>query len=187
MEASFSDAVALTKEFLESKETERTFSLIVAAFVKALESGHRVLVCGNGGSLSDAMHFAEEWTGRFREERKPLPVLALSDPAHITCVGNDFGFEYIFSRMVEAWGSEGDILVVLTTSGRSPNIIEAARVGREKKMTVIGLLGKGGGEVKSLCDIALVAPGKTTDRIQELHMIILHTLTEVVERNVVKK
>jgi D-sedoheptulose 7-phosphate isomerase len=143
----------------------------------------RVFACGNGGSMADAIHFAEEWTGRFKADRKPYPALALGEAAHMTCVSNDYGFQHVFSRQIEAFGHEGDVLILLTTSGNSPNIIEAAKAARAAKLTVVGFLGKGGGEVKDLCDIAMVMPGKTSDRIQELHMMSLHALIEAVEIN----
>ena len=140
------------------------------------------MICGNGGSLCDATHFAEELTGRFRNDRPPLPAIALSDAGHITCTANDYGFEFVFSRGIEALGKPGDVLILLSTSGNSPNILNAAKAGREKHMWVFGLLGKGGGAVKPLCDECVVVPGETSDRIQELHMLALHTVVEGIER-----
>lgn len=142
----------------------------------------KILVCGNGGSMCDAMHFAEEFTGRFRRDRKPLPAIALSDPAHLTCVGNDFGFEQVFARSVFALGKKGDLLVAISTSGHSMNVINAVKAAKVCEMSIIGLLGKEGGMVKQFCDISFIPPGNTSDRIQEIHMIILHILIECVER-----
>ncbi len=148
----------------------------------AFKDGAKVMICGNGGSLCDATHFAEELTGRFRNDRPPLPAIALSDAGHITCTANDYGFEFVFSRGIEALGKPGDVLILLSTSGNSPNILNAAKAGREKHMWVFGLLGKGGGAVKPLCDECVVVPGETSDRIQELHMLALHTVVEGIER-----
>lgn len=142
----------------------------------------RVLVCGNGGSLADALHFAEEWTGRFRGNRPPYAVLALGEATHLSCVANDFGFEHVFARQVEALGHPGDVLVVLSTSGDSPSIVRAAEAAHRNGMKVVGLLGKGGGAVLPLCDEGLVFPGETSDRIQELHMLSLHALIEAAEK-----
>ncbi|HZH99304.1 MAG TPA: SIS domain-containing protein [Fimbriimonadaceae bacterium] len=142
----------------------------------------KILTCGNGGSMADAMHFAEEWSGRFRDDRPPYPALALSDPTHMSCVGNDYGFEHIFARQVLGLGKTGDLLLVLSTSGNSRNLILAAEAAKSKGVAVIGFLGKGGGELLAMCDEAIVAPGETSDRIQELHMLWLHALIEAVEK-----
>lgn len=149
--------------------------------LETLRSGSKVLACGNGGSLCDAAHFAEEFTGRFRNDRRPLPVLALTDPAHMSCVANDFGFEHVFSRMVEAFAQPGDLLVVLSTSGNSPNLLRAADSAKSSRARVLGFLGRGGGALLERCDVAVVAPGETSDRIQEIHMLALHALIEGVE------
>jgi len=150
--------------------------------VTAFKADKLILSCGNGGSAADAMHFAEEFSGRYRKERKALPVMAISDPTHITCVGNDYGFEEIFARGVMAWGKAGGILVAITTSGNSENIFRATEAAKERNMKVILLLGKDGGKLKGKADLEYIAAGKTTDRIQELHMMILHIIIEMVER-----
>ena len=149
---------------------------------QAFRADGKVMVCGNGGSLCDAAHFAEELTGRFRADRAPLPAIAIADAGHITCTANDYGFDQVFSRAVTALGRSGDVLVVLSTSGNSENVIRAARAGRERGMWVCGLLGKGGGRVLAECDLGIVFPGETSDRIQELHMLALHSVVEGVER-----
>ncbi len=131
--------------------------------------------------MADAMHFAEEWTGRFRADRRPLAVIALSDPAHITCVANDYGFEEVFARMVQALGRPGDVLILLSTSGRSANLVRAALAARAAELKVIGFLGRDGGDLLPICDRLVVMPGKTPDRIQELHMLALHCLIEIAE------
>jgi len=148
-----------------------------------LEAGGTLLSCGNGGSMCDAMHFAEEWTGRFRGDRRPLPAMAFSDPSHLTCIANDFGFDQVFARMVQAMGKQGDTLVAISTSGSSPNVIEACKAARAKGLTVVGLLGKGGGAMREHCDVAVVVPLATTsDRIQEIHIKVIHGVIEAVER-----
>lgn len=149
---------------------------------EAFRTGKKALSCGNGGSACDAMHFAQEFTGRFRGDRKALPVICVSDPTHITCVGNDYGFDHIFSRGVEAYGQEGDVLIALSTSGNSVNIIKAVEAAQERGMKVLSLLGKSGGKLKGVGNIEWIIPGTTSDRIQEIHMIILHTIIELVER-----
>jgi D-sedoheptulose 7-phosphate isomerase len=132
--------------------------------------------------MCDAMHFAEEWTGRFRKDREPLPAIALSDPAHLTCAANDFGFDEVFARSILAFGHPADLLIALSTSGNSTNVLRAVEAAKSRRMKVFGLLGKDGGKVKPHCDLCLVAPGNTSDRIQEIHMMVLHILIESVER-----
>lgn len=176
------DAHTLLQQFMSDPVVLDALEEVGCELAAALGQGRKALVCGNGGSLADAMHFAEEWTGRFRADRQPMPVIALSDPTHMSCVGNDYGFEHVFSRQVEAFGTEGDLLFLLTTSGNSPNLIRAAKSGRIKGMKNVGFLGRGGGELLQYCDIAVLAPGETSDRIQELHMLALHALIEAVEK-----
>lgn len=150
--------------------------------VDCFQNGGTVFSCGNGGSYCDAMHFAEEMTGKFRKDRAPLGALALGDAAHITCVSNDYGFEHIFSRQVEGLGHSGDILLGLSTSGNSQNIINAFEAAKGKGLKTIALLGKDGGKLKSLADLAIVVPAQTSDRIQEVHIKLIHTVIETVER-----
>ena len=150
--------------------------------------GSKLLSCGNGGSAADAMHLAEEMTGRYRGNRKALPALSLSaDGTALTCIGNDWSFEDVFSRQVEAFGQAGDVLVVFSTSGKSSNILKALEVAKERKMLRIGVLGKGGGSAKSLCDHAVVVPSEDTSRIQEIHGWIIHAFLECVEAIAVGK
>jgi D-sedoheptulose 7-phosphate isomerase len=146
-----------------------------------LADGHKILIAGNGGSHADALHFAEELTGRFRKERDPIGALALGEATHLTCTSNDYGFEHVFARQVKALGQAGDVLIVLSTSGNSENLIKAVEAASEKGIISIGLLGKGGGALNNLVDISLVVPGETSDRIQEIHMLLLHTLVEDIE------
>ena len=150
---------------------------------RTLQSGGRLLSCGNGGSMCDAMHFAEEWTGRFRRDRSALPALAFSDPSQLTCIANDFGYDEVFARQVEANGRAGDLLVAISTSGNSPNVLRAVEAAREREITTVGLLGKGGGALLERVDIPIVVPrAETSDRIQEIHIKVLHIAIEAVER-----
>jgi D-sedoheptulose 7-phosphate isomerase len=159
-------------------DLERAATLIV----DALRGGRKILAAGNGGSAAEAMHLAEELTGRYRSDRKPLPAVALaSDGTALTCIGNDFGFDRIFSRQVEALGQAGDVLVVFSTSGNSPNIIQAVSSAQAAGMKVISLLGRGGGCLAGRADVAIVVKSDSTARIQEAHQVILHLWLERVE------
>ena len=150
---------------------------------ESIDNGGKIISCGNGGSMCDAMHFAEELTGKFREERKPLPAIAISDPSHITCIGNDYGYEYIFSKYIEGVGKKGDALLAISTSGNSPNIIKAAKTAREKGIKVISLTGKTGGELSKLSDIEIRVPHLGySDRIQEIHIKIIHIIILLIEK-----
>jgi D-sedoheptulose 7-phosphate isomerase len=179
---SFREAERCLREFLADATAMAGVEKAIAAIADAFRAGGKVLSCGNGGSMSDAMHFAEEFSGRFRSDRPPLPALAISDPGHLTCVANDYGYDRVFARQVEALGRSGDVLLAISTSGNSPNVLEAAKQAKMKGMHVIGLMGREGGELKGLCDIPIIVPGKTTDRMQELHIKIIHVMIEGVER-----
>ena len=149
----------------------------------AIKNGHKVLSCGNGGSHCDAMHFAEELTGRYRHDRKALPAIAIADPSHITCVGNDYGFESIFSRFVEGLGQPGDVLLGISTSGKSRNIINALLAAREKGMITILLTGNDGGKAAELADHSIIVPHTGySDRIQEIHIKIIHIFILIIEK-----
>ncbi len=181
MERALKDAARVLEEFSRDPATLSAMGAAVTAITDTFKRRGRVLSCGNGGSMCDAMHFAEEFSGRFDKDREPYPAIALSDPAHLTCVANDYGYDHVFSRQVDALGHEGDVLVILSTSGNSASIVMAAEAAKRRGMIVFGCLGKGGGEVLPLCDIALLAPGGRSDRIQELHMLALHAIIEAVE------
>lgn len=151
--------------------------------VEALRAGNKLLVCGNGGSASQADHFAGELVGRFRGERVGLPAIALSSsPAGVTAIGNDYGYDRVFSRQVEALGAPGDILFALSTSGKSPNVLEAARAAKAKGLVTLGLLGKNGGPLLGLCDDAVVVESQSTARIQEMHILAIHIICEIIDR-----
>jgi D-sedoheptulose 7-phosphate isomerase len=168
---------------LQQKESIEFIERVVSDLAECFSSGGKVLIAGNGGSLCDAMHFAEEFTGFYREKRKPFPAMALGDPSHMSCVANDVGFEYVFSRYVEAFGKEGDIFIALTTSGNSKNLIRAAESAIERGVKVIGFLGKEGGELKDFCDDCWIVKGfPFSDRIQEVHMSAMHIIIEAVEK-----
>lgn len=150
---------------------------------KALSSGKKVLVCGNGGSAADSQHFAAELVGRFEKERKGLPAIALTtDTSILTAVGNDYGFGRIFERQVEALGTEGDVLLILSTSGNSENILLAAKKAREKRMGIISLLGKGGGKAKGMADLEIIVPSDNTARTQEMHILLLHAICDSIDK-----
>ena len=156
LKKSFATAAKLFEDFIENEENFIKTANISELIAKTFQNGGKVLICGNGGSATDAMHFAEEFTGKFRKSRKALPVIALTDPSHITCVGNDFGFSEIFSRGVEAFGKKNDILIGLSTSGNSGNIIRAFQKAKENGMKTISLLGKDGGKLKGFCDYEFI-------------------------------
>lgn len=180
---SFLEAQQVLKEFVSCEEYLEQVRQAGNLLADMLQQGGKVFSCGNGGSLCDAMHFAEELTGRFRNDRMALPAIAIADPAHLTCTSNDMGFEFVFSRYIEALGKPGDILLAISTSGNSVNILNAIRAARQKQMKVIGLTGKDGGKMKDECDIAIVVPWKGySDRIQEIHIKIIHILIEYIEQ-----
>jgi D-sedoheptulose 7-phosphate isomerase len=179
----FLDARATLDAFLGDPACLTGVQQFVEAAHATLSRGGLLMSCGNGGSMCDAMHFAEEWTGRFRRDRAALPAMAFSDPSQLTCIANDFGYDEVFARSVEAYGKPGDLLVAISTSGGSPNILKAVEKARAKGITTVGLLGKGGGKVRELVDIPIIVPLATTsDRIQEIHIKVLHIAIEAVER-----
>ena len=180
--SSFREAQDVLTQFMSEEKNLALVEQFVDLLVETFQSGHKVYSAGNGGSHCDAMHFAEEWTGRYRKDRKPMPALAFSDPSHITCTSNDYGFEHIFERMVDAFGAPGDVFLAITTSGNSKNLILATEAAKRKGMKVVGLLGKNGGGIKAHCDIPIIVPGATSDRIQELHIKIIHIAIECAER-----
>jgi D-sedoheptulose 7-phosphate isomerase len=168
---------------LENEQKLNSISAAGARIAEAFRSGYRVFSCGNGGSLCDAMHFAEECSGRFRKDRPPLPALAIADASHISCTANDFGWTDVFSRFLAAHGRSGDVLVAISTSGGSKNVLAAAREARIHGMSIIALTGKENSELGSLADFEVCTPGGDySDRVQELHIKVLHIFVEIVER-----
>ena len=183
--AELSEAAATLQNFIAGPDTvsgiQRASSIIAGSII----AGGKVISCGNGGSHCDAMHFAEELSGRFRDDRKALPAVCISDASHITCVGNDYGFEFIFSRYVEALGKPGDVLFVLSTSGNSKNVVNAAEAAKKAGMKIIALTGKDGGKLGPLADVEIRVPHKGySDRIQEIHIKVIHILILLVEKQV---
>ena len=179
---SYKTEFELLENFIKEEEKREETEKTAKALAEVFKNGNKVMICGNGGSNCDALHFAEEFTGRFRSDRKALPAIALSDSSHITCVGNDYGFDYIFSRGVEAYGKQGDMFFGISTSGNSANVIKAVEAAKKIGMKTCLLLGKDGGKLKGMGDFEFIIPGKTSDRIQEIHMMILHIIIEGVEK-----
>ncbi|MCL2657157.1 MAG: D-sedoheptulose 7-phosphate isomerase [Betaproteobacteria bacterium] len=179
----FSEALALLRQVASDAAFHASVAQAANLFVASFKAGGKAIACGNGGSHCDAMHFAEELSGRFRDGRPALPAMAVSNPAHITCVANDYGFEQIFARHVEAFGRAGDVLLAISTSGKSPNVLAAVKVARERGMRVVALAGRDGGELARIADVAIVVPHfGYADRIQEIHIKVIHTLIDLIER-----
>src|SRR5690554_2499659 len=179
----FNEALEVLRKF----NTPENLEQIVAAgklLVSSFQSEGKVISCGNGGSMCDAMHFAEELTGRYRNDRPAIGAVSISDPSHISCVANDYGYEYIFSRFIEGVGRKGDVLLAISTSGNSGHVIKAIEAAKAKGMKVIGLTGKDGGKMAGLCDVEIRAPhAEYADRAQEIHIKVIHSLIDYVERH----
>jgi D-sedoheptulose 7-phosphate isomerase len=169
-------------QFLRDPQNIATIAKSAVILADAIQKGNKIISCGNGGSHCDAMHFAEELSGRYRNNRRALPALAISDPSHISCVGNDYGFDFIFSRMVEALGQPGDVLFGISTSGNSKNVLEAIQAARQRGMMVVLLTGKDGGKMAGLADAEVRVPHfGYADRIQEIHIKVIHILIQLIE------
>jgi len=180
--ANFLEAKRVLESFLSEDENIQKIEAAGDLLCQAFEKGSKVISCGNGGSMCDAMHFAEELTGRFRENRKPLAAVSISDPSHLSCVANDYGYDEVFSRYIQALGNAGDVLLAISTSGNSKNVLKGIEAAREKGMKVIGLTGKDGGAIGPLCDIEIRAPQSDyADRAQEIHIKVIHSLIHYVE------
>ena len=180
----FKEAQQVLEAFITNNENFIHLEKAGKIMVDALKSGKKILSCGNGGSLCDAMHFAEELSGRFRENRLAIPAIAIADASHITCVANDYGFEHIFSRYVECLGNEGDVLLAISTSGNSVNVVNATKAALQKGMKVVALTGKDGGALASLANVEIRAPKSPySDRVQEIHIKCIHSLINYIEVN----
>jgi D-sedoheptulose 7-phosphate isomerase len=187
------DQQLIGKQFEEAKRvltdfsTQENFAKIAKAIElmsTALQNGHKIISCGNGGSMCDAMHFAEELSGRFRADRKALAAISISDPSHLSCVANDYGYDFVFSRFVEGLGTVGDVLLGISTSGNSKNVIKAVEAAKEKGMLTIVLTGKDGGQLATLADLEIRAPqSQFADRAQEIHIKVIHSLILGIEQN----
>ena len=182
------EEVIKAASFLKREESLTFIEQAAEKIVDCYQNGGKLLIAGNGGSLCDAMHFAEELTGQFRKRRKALPAIALSDPGHMSCVSNDMGFNMVFSRGVEALGKPGDIFIALTTSGNSPNLKAAIETAKSMGLTTLAFLGKDGGEMKGLTNLEWIVSGfPFSDRIQEAHMAAIHIIIESVEEKLFSK
>jgi D-sedoheptulose 7-phosphate isomerase len=171
--------------FLSNEDNLRNIESAANIMSDAILAGHKILSCGNGGSHCDAMHFAEELTGRYRDNRRALPAIAISDPSHLSCVSNDFGFDYVFSRYVEGVGQNGDVLLGLSTSGNSKNVINAFEAAKAKGMKTIAMTGKDGGKLGPLADVEIRVPHMGyADRIQEIHIKVIHIFMLLIEKKV---
>lgn len=178
----FVEAKQILDSFISDPQNFINIEKAGEIIVNAIKGGGKVISCGNGGSMSDAMHFAEELSGRYRNDRPAYAAIAISDPGHLSCVANDYGYAFVFSRMVEAIGSEGDVLFAISTSGNSENILKAIEAARKKGMKVIGLSGKDGGKMASLCDVEIRAPhSEYADRAQEIHIKVIHSMIDYIE------
>lgn len=180
--ASMEEAQKTLTDFLSNPDQLQKCVKFSDLLYETFKSGGNLFTCGNGGSHCDAMHFAEEWTGRYRKDRPAVGALALGDASHMSCVSNDYGFDYVFSRQVEGLARKGDLLVGISTSGNSKNVILAIEAAKGKGLKTVSLLGRDGGKLKELSDLSIVIPAQTSDRIQEMHIKIIHTVIESVER-----
>ncbi|MEQ8478140.1 D-sedoheptulose 7-phosphate isomerase [Fulvivirga sp.] len=170
-------------KFIADPENINSIEAGAALLANTFKAGGKVISCGNGGSHCDAMHFAEELTGRFRDDRNPLPAIAISDPSYMSCVGNDYGFDYVFSRFVEGVAKEGDVLLAISTSGNSRNVINAVKTAQKKGVKVIALTGNGGGQMAGMADVEIRVPHYGyADRVQEIHIKVIHILILLVEK-----
>jgi D-sedoheptulose 7-phosphate isomerase len=182
--AHFQEAESVLNQF----QTEENYTKIEQAIdwmAQAIQGGGKIISCGNGGSMCDAMHFAEELSGRYRNNRKALAAISISDPSHLSCVANDYGYEFVFSRFIEGLGNSGDVLLGISTSGNSTNVIHAVAAAKEKGMKTIILTGKDGGQLAEIADLEIRAPySKFADRAQEIHIKVIHALIDGIEREV---
>lgn len=178
----FQEAQDVLHQFISDEANLDAVARAGNVLVDAFRDNKKIISCGNGGSMCDAMHFAEELSGKFREDRKALPAISISDSSHISCVANDYGYDQIFARFIDAMGNKGDVLLAISTSGNSINVIKAIKMAKDKGMKVIGLTGKDGGSMASLCDVEIRAPHSAyADRAQEIHIKVIHSLIHFVE------
>jgi len=178
----FGEAHSVLIQFISNNDNFKKIEIAGSILVEAFRRKGKAISCGNGGSMCDAMHFAEELTGKYKSDRKPLPAMAISDSSHLSCVSNDYGYQQVFSRYVEAFGNPGDVLVAISTSGNSENVINAVNTAKAKGMKIIGLTGKDGGKLGPLCDVEIRAPySKYSDRTQEIHIKVIHAIINHIE------
>ncbi|WP_224999310.1 D-sedoheptulose 7-phosphate isomerase [Cesiribacter sp. SM1] len=183
IEQQLREAAEVLNTFVSNPHNLEQVEKAAQLMAQSLEQGGKLLSCGNGGSHCDAMHFAEELTGKYREERKPLAAIAISDPSFISCTGNDYGYEHIFSRFVQGVGRSGDVLLAISTSGNSANVLKAAEAARKSGISVVALTGKNGGKLADLADVEIrVAHNGYADRIQEIHIKVIHIIIQRIEQ-----
>jgi D-sedoheptulose 7-phosphate isomerase len=183
IEQVFQEAAQALEQFRANADNLNRIAQGAELMIESLHAGGKLISCGNGGSMCDAMHFAEELSGRFRNDRPALAALSISDPSHISCVANDFGYDYVFSRYIEAVGKAGDVLLAISTSGNSRNVVKAAEVARTMGMAVVALTGKDGGQLAALADVEIRAPHSPyADRAQEIHIKVIHALIDQIEQ-----
>ncbi|MCC3157857.1 D-sedoheptulose 7-phosphate isomerase [Hymenobacter sp. 15J16-1T3B] len=181
--AELTEARSVLDRFLTEPQHIQSIERAARLVADSLQQGGKVLTCGNGGSLCDAQHFAEELSGRYRQDRPALAAIALTEASHMTCVANDYGFEFVFSRFVQALGRPGDVLLAISTSGNSPNILRAAEAAKAAGLQVIALTGKDGGQLAALADVEIRAPHHGyADRIQEIHIKAIHIMIMLIEQ-----
>jgi D-sedoheptulose 7-phosphate isomerase len=186
IESELQEASSLLNKILIEKTIINNIEAAAKLIIISLKQGNKIISCGNGGSHCDAMHFAEELSGRYRENRKALAAIAISDPSHISCVSNDFGYDFVFSRFIEGLGNGGDVLLGISTSGNSPNIINAVKEAKNKGMKIVILSGKDGGKLAGLADVEIIVPYfGYADRIQEIHIKIIHILIFLIEKQLI--
>jgi D-sedoheptulose 7-phosphate isomerase len=184
VQAALAEAAQALQGLRADSATQAAIADAGARMAEALRRGGRIFSCGNGGSMCDAMHFAEELSGRFRDDRPGYAALAISDPGHLSCVGNDYGYEQVFARYVQAHGRAGDVLLAISTSGGSPNVLAAVRAAKGLGLQVVGLTGRAGSALVREADLAICTPGgRYADRVQELHIKVIHILIELIEQH----
>lgn len=183
VQAELTEARHVLDQFLADERNLTCIAEAAELIASSLKNGGKVLTCGNGGSLCDAQHFAEELSGRYRQDRPALAAIALTEASHLTCVANDYGFEFVFSRFVQALGRRGDVLLAISTSGNSPNVLNAAEAARAAGMQVVSLTGKNGGKLADLSDVEIRVPHfGFADRIQEVHIKAIHIMILLIEK-----
>ena len=182
------EASKVLNDFINKADTEEKIEKAISLMADSIKNGGKIISAGNGGSMCDAQHFAEELSGRYRNDRPAYPAIAVCDPSHLTCVGNDYGFDYVFSRFLEGLGFKGDVFLGISTSGNSRNIIECCKVCKDKGLKSVVLLGKDGGKLKEVCDLPIIVPYfGYADRIQEVHTMIIHIMIRGIEDLLAKK
>lgn len=181
----FNEALEILQKF-NTSDSHQKIQNAAELMIQSINGGGKIISCGNGGSMCDAMHFAEELSGRYRDDRRAIPALSISDPSHISCVGNDYGYAFVFSRYIEALGNSTDTLLAISTSGNSENVINAIHAAKKKGMKIVGLTGKSGGKMAELCDVEIRAPySEYADRAQEIHIKVIHSLIDSIEKAII--